>query len=275
MDSTSNKKSIEYDKYKIDFILDEYITNSARTMYNLTEISKKKIVVVEECIVQKIRDRNDEVIIEIVSEEFYRRGYGERIDVYIPKQKINSFSQNVYALNPGDKIVVLLAPEFKANTSAIECTCYDLRSCKFGYITKNLKIGSKEEYKKLLRDQKRTEEGPESLELKRIEELTEEEIKIYADKYEIYSLTGDVNKKEYLSGKEIKNEITYTYILVLSLIAIIIFLLTGGLIRIILEVFILAIIGGSIISIKENKQKREDYIKLLKACYDAVNNKHI
>ena len=50
-----------------------------------------------------------------------------------------------------------------------------------------------------------------------------------------------------------------------------IFLLTKGLLRIVLEVFALAIIGGSIIVIKENKEQKEQYLDLLKACYEICN----
>jgi len=271
MSDTLNNTNIQYDKYEIGFILDEYETNSARAIYNLSEISKKYPIVMESGVVQSIEDNDKQVIVQTVTEEVYRKGFGYSIRIVVPKEKIKDLSGNIYELNPGDKIVVLLAPEFKSTGSSIKCNCYDLRHCRFGYITQDLKIGSKEEYRNLLKEQKKVEEGPDSLEIKHIEELTEEEIKQYSRKYEIYLQTGNVNKEEYLSKKQIKNEITYKFVLGLSLAAIVIFLLTGGLLRIILEVFVLALIGGSIISIKENKEAREQYIALLKACYERYN----
>ncbi|MFQ8988089.1 MAG: hypothetical protein ACLR6T_05335, partial [Intestinibacter sp.] len=228
-------------------------------------------IVVESGIVNSINDKDDNVEIQIVTEENYRKGFGYSIDIMIQKEKISDLSENIYKLNPGDKIVVLLAPEFKSISSGIRCNCYDLRCCRFGYITQDLKIKSKEESIKLSKKQNQDEKNSDIFKIKHVEELTKEEIKEYSNKYEIYLKTGNLNKEEYLSQKQIKNEITYRYVLIVALIAIVIFLLTKGLLRIVLEVFALAIIGGSIIVIKENKEQKEQYLDLLKACYEICN----
>nr|WP_295571603.1 hypothetical protein [uncultured Intestinibacter sp.] len=271
MSDVSNNTNIQYDKYNIEFILNEFETNSARAIYNLSEISKKYIIVMESGIVNSIKDKDDNVEIQIVTEENYRKGFGYSIDIMIQKEKISDLSENIYKLNPGDKIVVLLAPEFKSISSGIRCNCYDLRCCRFGYITQDLKIKSKEESIKLSKKQNQDEKNSDIFKIKHVEELTKEEIKEYSNKYEIYLKTGNLNKEEYLSQKQIKNEITYRYVLIVALIAIVIFLLTKGLLRIVLEVFALAIIGGSIIVIKENKEQKEQYLDLLKACYEICN----
>lgn len=271
MSDVSNNTNIQYDKYNIEFILNEFETNSARAIYNLSEISKKYIIVMESGIVNSINDKDDNVEIQIVTEENYRKGFGYSIDIMIQKEKISDLSENIYKLNPGDKIVVLLAPEFKSISSGIRCNCYDLRCCRFGYITQDLKIKSKEESIKLSKKQNQDEKNSDIFKIKHVEELTKEEIKEYSNKYEIYLKTGNLNKEEYLSQKQIKNEITYRYVLIVALIAIVIFLLTKGLLRIVLEVFALAIIGGSIIVIKENKEQKEQYLDLLKACYEICN----
>lgn len=85
--------------------------------------------------------------------------------------------------------------------------------------------------------------------------------------YEEYLSTGYIDEDEFLEHGDLSTIDSLKVLLVSSAIAVVAFLFTRGLLRIVILIVMIFLIWASISTIRENKEKKEKYINFLKEFY--------